>query len=112
MGVEYDLDNNVFNLLDSNEELEHPLGAPNVIKPPAKTVLEPEMAFVAFYDSYGDYMLSDYKSDDDDYSLLSNDESASALAKMELLLEKICMLRVRNCIFIKEKIVISHFKSY
>lgn len=41
VAVEYDLKDSVFSLLESDENPEHSLGAPNVIKPPAKAVLEP-----------------------------------------------------------------------
>ena len=61
--AEYDSEDDVFSLLDSDEDPAHPLGAPNVINPAAKTVSEPQLAFVLSDDNDGDCMLSDYESD-------------------------------------------------
>ncbi|KAH9649210.1 SWIM-type domain-containing protein [Citrus sinensis] len=75
VGVENDLNDNVFSLIDSDEDPEHPLGAFNVINPPTKTVLEPKMPCVVSDDSDGDYILSDYESGDDDGGLVSDDKA-------------------------------------
>ncbi|KAH9662521.1 SWIM-type domain-containing protein [Citrus sinensis] len=88
VGAEYDLDDNVFSLIDSDEDPEHPFGTPNVIKPPTKTVLEYEMACVVSDDSDGDYILSDYKSGDDDCGLVFDDEGDGVLAKMEAVIRE------------------------
>ncbi|KAK9225782.1 hypothetical protein WN943_010827 [Citrus x changshan-huyou] len=88
VGAEYDLDDNVFSLIDSDEDPEYPFGTPNVIKPPTKTVLESEMACVVSDDSDGDYILSDYKSGDDDCGLVSDDEGDGVLAKMEAVIRE------------------------
>ncbi|KAH9745933.1 SWIM-type domain-containing protein [Citrus sinensis] len=88
VGAEYDLDDNVFSLIDGDEDPEHPFGTPNVIKPLTKIVLESKMACVVSDDSDGDYILSDYKSGDDDCGLVSDDESDGVLAKMEAVIRE------------------------
>ncbi|KAK9188112.1 hypothetical protein WN944_019511 [Citrus x changshan-huyou] len=88
VGAENDSDDNVFSLIDSDEDPEHPLGALNVIKPPTKTVLEPKMPCVVSDDSDGDYILSDYESGDDDCGLVSDDEGDGVLAKIEAVIRE------------------------
>ncbi|KAH9667976.1 hypothetical protein KPL70_021250 [Citrus sinensis] len=88
VGAEYDSDDNVFSLIDSDEDPEHPFGTPNVIKPSTKTVLEPEMASVVSDGSDGDYILSDYESGDDDCGLVYDDEGDGVLAKMEAIIKE------------------------
>ena len=88
VGAEYDSDDNVFSLIDSDEDPEYPFGTPNVIKPPIKTVLESEMACIVSDDSDGDYILSNYESGDDDCGPVSNDEGDCVLAKMEAVIRE------------------------
>ena len=70
-------------MLDSDEDPAHPLGAPNVINPAAKNVLEPQLTFVLSDDNDGDCMLSDYESGNDDLGIVSNDEVDGVLAKVK-----------------------------
>ena len=86
--AEYDSEDGVFSLLDSDEDPAHPLSAPNVINPAVNTVSEPQLAFVLSDDNDGDCMLSDYESDNDDLGIVSDDEVDGVLVKIEAIVRE------------------------
>ncbi|KAK9205736.1 hypothetical protein WN943_016005 [Citrus x changshan-huyou] len=86
--AKYDSEDGVFSLLDSDKDPAHPLDAPNVINLAAKTVSEPQLAFVLSDGSDRDCMLSDYESDNNDLGIVSDDEVDGVLAKMEAIVRE------------------------
>ncbi|KAK9216840.1 hypothetical protein WN944_008851 [Citrus x changshan-huyou] len=86
--VDYNSDDSHYSVTDSEEDPDHPLGAPNINNTPRKPSVNVDLGSMPSDDSDGDCMLSDCESDDNEFGEESDEEIDQVLVRMDAVMRE------------------------